>query len=113
MRRYFALSEVAEQCFFMDSVFGPMEPVYREKVCAAVPSRMKQLILLLAPQQYDKYVRKGLEPHIAKAYRFHLFTDHFDNQDAISVDFRGKRVSLATIDEKILEPYSQIEQLEI
>lgn len=113
MRKHFYLNEVSEQCFVMDSIFGAMEPVYQARVCAAIPGKMKQLLILVAPQQWEGAVAAGLLRHVDKAYVFHLHTNKIDDDEAVTVSVGKKKVRLATIEKEKIETHTVIETVEL
>lgn len=76
LKKYFTLRDVDDQCFFMDSVFAPMDRAYRGKVASALPGKMRQLVLLLSGQQWDSQVSSGLKGHINNAYYFHYHSSN-------------------------------------
>jgi len=93
LRKNFHMKVVDDQCFFMDSVFAPMEGAYRAKVAAALPGKMKQLILLVAPQQWDNSVSLNLKGNIDVAYKFLIRTNKVIKSDEYIIDFFGENGS--------------------
>jgi hypothetical protein len=53
LRKLFFVKNLDEQCFFMDSVFANMDDTYRIRAAKALSGSMKQLVLLLSPQQWS------------------------------------------------------------
>ncbi len=72
LRDRFSVSEFRQQAFFMDSVFGQMQPEYRRAIARFLPEQMTQLVLLLAGQQWDGEVRRGLEGKVRNIYGLEL-----------------------------------------
>jgi DNA sulfur modification protein DndD len=112
LRSLCLMEEVTEQCFLMDSVFAPMEPEYRRRVARVLPGKMPQLVLLLAPQQWDRDVETGLKGSINRVYAFHIRTNKVEGEDARTVEYKGKSVTLATVVKEPIEAYSTIEKVE-
>lgn len=58
----------------LDSPFGVMAHDYRKRVSRKLVEFAEQIIILVAPQQWDKYIEQELEPYISKRYIFQRFT---------------------------------------
>lgn len=112
LKKHFHLKEVDDQCFFMDSVFAPMDPAYRGKVASALPGKMRQLVLLLSGQQWDAPVSKGLKGQIKNAY---YFSYHSHNPPADpaerQIQFYEKQVHLFKQIDREKKAYTVIEKL--
>jgi DNA sulfur modification protein DndD len=113
LRKHFSLRMVDDQCFFMDSVFAPMQGEYRQLVASALPGKMNQLVLLLAPQQWDKAVSTSLEGHIDKAYKIVLKTNKKINDQDYKLSFYGDELKLVENVDTQIHAYSQIKELEV
>ena len=113
LREYFSVQMVDDQCFFMDSVFAPMQGEYRSLVASALPGKMNQLVLLLAPQQWDKAVSLSLKGHIDKAYKFVLKTNKKIKEQEFKLDFYGDEIKLVENVNEQIHAYSIIKELEV
>jgi DNA sulfur modification protein DndD len=101
-----------DQSFFLDSIFAPCDPAYARDVAAFLPGKARQMILLVARQQWYKEIQSEIEPHVQKVFLMRL---HSNNQDRPAEEyvflFKGRRLNLFTripVDE---EPYSSIEEV--
>ena len=112
LKKYFSLKVVDDQCFFMDSVFAPMQGEYREKVASEMPGKMRQLVLLVAPQQWDKAVSGGLQGHVSNAYQLVLTTNKKIEGDDYKMDYYGKELKLVESIKKPVEAYTNIYAME-
>ena len=112
MKKHFLLKEVDDQCFFMDSVFAPMDPAYRGKVASALPGKMRQLVLLLSGQQWDTPVAKGLKGAIRNAYYF-SYHSHNPPKEAAErqIQYYDKTVQLFNQVDKEKKAYTVIKKL--
>ena len=113
LREYFSLKMVDDQCFFMDSVFAPMQGEYRSLVASALPGKMNQLVLLLAPQQWDRAVSTSLNGYIDKAYKFVLKTNKTVKDQEYRLNFYGNDIKLVENIKKHIHAYTSINELEV
>ena len=113
LREYFSLKMVDDQCFFMDSVFAPMQGEYRSLVASALPGKMNQLVLLLAPQQWDNAVSKSLKGYIDKAYKFVLKTNKTIKEQEYKLNFYGNEIKLVENIKENIHAYTLINELEV
>jgi len=72
LAREFNVSRFQEQAFFMDSVFGQMQAEYTRDIARFLPKHFKQLVLLVAGQQWSKEIAEGLRGKISNAYGLKL-----------------------------------------
>ena len=77
----------------LDSPFGVMGPNYRKHVACKLPQFAEQIIILVAPQQWDKNVEEGMENYIGKRYVFHHYTPK--PSEKITQDINGKKYILS------------------
>ena len=77
----------------LDSPFGVMGPDYRKHVACKLPQFAEQIIILIAPQQWDKNVEEGMENCIGKRYVFHHYTPK--PSEKITQDINGKKYILS------------------
>ena len=73
----------------LDSPFGVMGPDYRKHVADKLPQFAEQIIILVAPQQWDKDIEEGMGDYIGKRYVFHRYTPK--PSDKITQDINGKK----------------------
>lgn len=57
----------------LDSPFGVMDPDYRKHVANQLPQFAEQIIILVAPQQWDKNIEEEMRDYIGKRYVFHHY----------------------------------------
>jgi len=101
-----------DQSFFLDSIFAPCDHAYARDVAAFLPGKARQMVVLLAKQQWYDQIRRELEPHVNRAYGMRL---HSNNQvradDEYVFDFKGKRVKLFKRLSAADEAYVVIEEI--
>lgn len=107
----FGLRELEDQCFFMDSVFAPMEDVYRGYTAAALPGKMKQLILLLSQEQWQGKVSKQMNNSADEAFMFLLHTNKREDLQDTQIDFKGKKIEMTKVIEKGRRAFSICKRL--
>lgn len=101
-----------DQSFFLDSVFAPADDVYAGEIARFIPGKARQMLLLLASQQWHQAVRQGIEPHVDKAYRFVLHTPNPKRAETeYTTKFRGRAVSLLKRISKDDAPYTVIREV--
>lgn len=101
-----------DQSFFLDSIFAPCDPAYARDVAAFLPGKARQMVLLVARQQWYEQIQSEIEPHVHKVFMMRL---HSNNQDRPSEEyvfpFRSRRLNLFTKIAAQEEPYSTIEEV--
>lgn len=95
MRDLFAVNMVNDQCFFMDCVFGAMEPKYQASVARSLRGRMKQLVLLFNPTQWTEAIRDELDGHIHQAYALRNSVTRDETDEYQHVTYYGRPVQLS------------------
>lgn len=60
---------IDDHCFVLDSVFGPTADEFREKCAEFLVGKARQIVVLVASQQWDEVVRTRLEQSANKVYR--------------------------------------------
>lgn len=93
LRKLFHVKNLDEQCFFMDSVFANMDDTYRIRAAKALAGSMKQLVLLLSPQQWAGPIAEGLKDSVTQAFFMTLHTPKNESDD-LSMDYYGKQLNL-------------------
>lgn len=106
------LGKLDDQSFFLDSIFGPCDPAYAATVANFLPKRARQMMLLVARQQWYEEIRTAIEPHVQRVYGIRL---HSNNQERRIEEYvfplRDGQVNLFTRMSANEEPYSVIEEL--
>jgi hypothetical protein len=86
-----APGRIDDHCFVLDSVFGPTADEFREKCAEFLVGKARQIIVLVASQQWDEIVRSRLEKAATKVYRLVRNTPKQDiNPSERTMLFRGK-----------------------
>jgi len=92
------VGKLDDQSFFMDSIFAPTDDVYARHVANILHGKARQILLLLAQQQWHESVRGAIEPHTDKVYRFRLFTNKENvKEEDYFVNYQQKKVSLVKL----------------
>lgn len=101
-----------DQSFFLDSVFAPCDEDYAEVVAKFLPGKVRQMMILVATQQWHEKIRTGLQGAIDRAYVFKLHTNNPDkNTDNYQVQIGKKKLNLLEKMSANQEPYSTIEEV--
>ena len=101
-----------DQSFFLDSVFAPCDEVYAGIVAKFLPGKARQMLLLVASQQWHEAIRRGIEPEVDRAYCFKLHTPNPERQlKEYEVSFKKRRFSLLAKLPAAQEAYSTIEEV--
>ena len=101
-----------DQSFFLDSVFAPCDEDYAEVVAKFLPGKVRQMMILVATQQWHEKIRAGIEGSIDRAYVFKLHTNNPDkNIDNYVVNMGKKKLNLLEKIPANQEPYSTIEEV--
>jgi len=66
---HLAPGRIDDHCFVLDSVFGPTADEFRERCAEFLVGKSRQIIVLVANQQWDQVVRSRLEKAANKVYR--------------------------------------------
>ncbi len=102
-----------DQSFFLDSIFAPCDPVYARIVAAFLPQKARQMMLLVARQQWYDEVRSQIEPHAQKVFLIKLHTNNPDRHpDEYEFPFKRRKYNLLAKIPANEEPYSIIEEAE-
>jgi DNA sulfur modification protein DndD len=103
------LGRLDDQSFFLDSVFAPADQHYAECIAEFLPGKARQVVVLLASQQWQPWVAKHLEPNASRVIRCVLTSPNPPESSRIS--YGGKDVVLyKKCDAKQLA-YSQMEEM--
>jgi len=112
LRDHFRITEFTEQAFFMDSVFGQMQPEYQQGIARLLPEHISQLVVLLAGQQWTDHVAEGLKGKITCIYGLELSTPKKIRENEYAFRVGGKSVVLARQLGKTEEAFTTIRKLE-
>jgi len=100
-----------DQSFFLDSIFAPCDTVYARIVAGFLPGKARQMVLLLAQQQWHDEVRSEIEPFAQKIFLLKLHTNNADRTPEEYVfPFKRRRYDLLANIPANQEPYSIIEE---
>lgn len=101
-----------DQSFFLDSVFAPTGPNFARTIAKFLPHKAKQMLVLVAGQQWQESVRETLEKEANAFYRFHLHTDVPPTNEAdTKVSVHGASIELVSVDSSYSAPFTKIEPL--
>jgi hypothetical protein len=100
-----------DQSFFLDSIFAPCDNVYARIVAGFLPGKARQMVLLVARQQWYDEVRSEIEPHAQKVFLLKLHTNNPERKPEEYVfPFKRRRYDLLAKIPSNQEPYSIIEE---
>ncbi len=87
---------LSEQCFFMDSVYAPMEKHYRLAVSKALPNTCRQLCLLVSTEQWGPGIEKAFGKHVTNVYFFKLHSSktRADIGSSTKAQYKGQEFEL-------------------
>jgi DNA sulfur modification protein DndD len=108
------VGKLDDQSFFLDSIFAPADDVYAKDVATFLHGKARQVLLLLASQQWHDSIRNAIEPHVDKAYRFlYHSTNPEKSEKEYIVQFKKKDIHLVKVipDNKDNYSYSLIEEI--
>jgi len=90
-----APGRIDEHCFVLDSVFGPVADEFREKCAEFLVGKARQVVVLVASQQWDETVRSRLEKAANKVYRLVRCTGKEDlKPEERTMKFRKKEIEV-------------------
>lgn len=109
-----APGRIDEHCFVLDSVFGPVADEFREKCAEFLVGKARQVMVLVASQQWDDTVRTRLERSANKVYRLVRCTgkDDFKPEDR-TMRFRQKEIEVFRRINPADKPYTVAEEVRI
>ncbi|WP_193211129.1 AAA family ATPase [Luteolibacter marinus] len=83
------------QSFVLDSPFTSVDPNYMRVIAEFLPGKARQMIVLVAKQNWHDTIREALEDHVTMAYAVTLHTSSaIKEPDAYRFVFRGKKHDL-------------------
>ena len=112
MKDLFGVNLVNEQCFFMDCVFGNMEPKYQASVANSLCSRTRQLVLLFHPTQWSETIQDELDGHIHRAYALKNSVTREEKDEYQTVDFYGKAIKLSCGQKADMESVTTVHKID-
>ena len=63
------MGRLDDQSFFLDSVFAPADQHYAECIAQFLPGKARQIVVLLASQQWQPWVARHIEPQTTKVFK--------------------------------------------
>jgi len=63
------MGRLDDQSFFLDSVFAPADQHYAECIAQFLPGKARQIVVLLASQQWQPWVARHVEPQTTKVFK--------------------------------------------
>jgi DNA sulfur modification protein DndD len=101
-----------DQSFFLDSVFAPTDLGNARMIAEFLPNKARQMVVLLAPQQWHPNIREPLEKAANKVYRLHRYTYRapIDASD-YRVLCKGKETELVTVNQPEGIAFTKIEEV--
>ena len=93
LKKDYSIRAVDDQCYFLDSVFAPMDTSMRAEVAEKLSSRLRQVSLLLSHDQWSKETAPQLEPFVEKCYAIKLHT-HKPQRGTDFTKFNGQEYKL-------------------
>lgn len=63
------MGRLDDQSFFLDSVFAPADQHYAECISQFLPGKARQIVVLLASQQWQPWVARHVEPQTTKVFK--------------------------------------------
>lgn len=109
------VGKLDDQSFFFDSIFAPTDDVYSRRIAELLCGKARQVVLLLASQQWHDNIRNAIEPYVDRAYRILLNTQNtaLKNEEYM-VKYNKQNISLINLikDEKDSKgAFSNIEEI--
>ncbi len=109
------VGKLDDQSFFFDSIFAPTDDEYSKRIAQLLYGKARQVLLLLASQQWHDNIRNVVEPQVDKLYRIVLNTAKTDlKEEDYVVKFKNKRIPLINLlnhNQSNDGAFSQIEEI--
>ena len=105
------MGRLDDQSFFLDSVFAPADQNYAEYIARFLPGKARQIVMLLASQQWQPWVAKHLESATTKVFRCVLTSPN--PPDSSRIQFNNAAVSLYSKCDASQIAYSTIEEVKL
>ena len=100
-----------DQSFFLDSVFAPCDMEYAKVIAKFLPRKARQMVILVANQQWHETISSSLQGAIDRAYVITVHTNKKDIGPAQSnFQIGEKQFSLVKTISADQEPYSTIRE---
>jgi DNA sulfur modification protein DndD len=101
-----------DQSFFLDSVFAPTDFGNARMIAEFLPNKARQMVVLLAPQQWHPNIREPLENAANKVYRLHRYTYRAPKEASdYLVTCKGKQIELVSVDQQEGTAFTKIEEV--
>lgn len=105
---------IDDHCFVLDSVFGQVADQFREKCADFLVGKARQVIVLVASQQWDEVVRSRLENAANKVYCLVRCTGKEDlKPEERTMRFRKKNIEVFRRINLSEKPYTVAEEVPI
>jgi hypothetical protein len=106
--------KIDEHCFVLDSVFGPVADGFREMCAEFLVGKARQIVILVASQQWDDTIRTRLEKSANKVYRLVRCTGKSDiKPEERTMKFRKKDIEVFRLIEPTEIPYTVAEEVKL
>jgi len=106
--------KIDDHCFVLDSVFGQVADQFREKCADFLVGKARQVIVLVASQQWDETVRSRLENAANKVYCLVRCTGKDDlKPEERTMSFRKKDIEVFRRIKPSEKPYTVAEEIPI
>lgn len=107
-----APGKIDEHCFVLDSVFGPVADQFREKCAEFLVGKARQVIVLVANQQWDQTVRSRLEKAANRVYRLVRHTSNEDlKPEERTMKFKQREIEVFSRIKASEKPYTTAEEV--
>lgn len=106
--------KIDEHCFVLDSVFGPVADGFREMCAEFLVGKARQIVILVASQQWDDTIRTRLEKSANKVYRLVRCTGKSDiKPEERTMKFRKKDIEVFRLIGRTEIPYTVAEEVKL
>lgn len=106
------VGKLDDQSFFLDSIFAPCDPNMAGIVADFLPKRARQMVVLVAPQQWHENIQSRLEPAADKMYFCEYCTPKQPTSEKdFVVKVRKKTVTLCSILKHDVPSYTKLREI--
>lgn len=108
----FQVGKIHEQCCFFDSVFAPVDEDFRRPLTMYLPKKMKQLVILVASQQWDESIAEGLGENIDEVFICENYAKERPDPNSMnSVVFKRQEYTLRFYDKACDHAFSKVRKI--
>ena len=104
------MGRLDDQSFFLDSVFAPADQHYAECIAQFLPGKARQIIVLVASQQWQPWIARRLEPHTTKVFKFVLTSPN--PPESSRIEYQNRAVVLYEKCPATQSAYSTIQEVQ-